>query len=222
MMNLSKKHYSPGNRTINDFADAIICRRGSGTRAVLDTGFYDQVSDPDFAPSGYGDDFESSSKSCGTRIREAAQDANRYRCLKGYDLNYRLMRHWDRKEKFLDLGLDPNEIIKECHDSYSKWPLGKDWLENVKGSRHAEFFFKLLVATGQKGIEGGVYDRSSVVDAIMVELADEFPQIGQSIHYPGIPRPREEVVLRDLVLERLHEIFDVPEASRTDEFEPGM
>lgn len=213
MMQLSKKHYSPGKRTLDDFADTIICTSTSSGRAVLDTGFYDTVSDPDFSPSGHGADFAIAAKNCGTRIREAAQDGKRYGCLHGYDLQYRLMYHWDRKEKFVELGLDPNEVMKDCNDSYGQWPLGASWLQNVKGARHAEFFFKLLVATGQKGIEDGTYDRSSVIDAIMVELADEFPQIGQSIHYPGIPRPRSETELRDIVLERLHEIFDAPDMS---------
>jgi hypothetical protein len=216
MMQLSKKYYSPGKRTLDDFADTIICRSTSRGGAVLDTGFYEQVSDPDFAPSGYGEDFETSAKNCGTRIREAALDESRYGCLKGYDLHYRLMRHWDRKEKFVILGLDPNEVMKQCHDSYGQWPLGGSWLDNIQGARHAEFFFKLLVATGQKGIEEGVYDRASVIDAIMVELADEFPQIGQSIHHPNIPRPRSETELRDIVLERLQEIFDAPDVSIED------
>ncbi|HDZ53532.1 hypothetical protein LCGC14_0044880 [marine sediment metagenome] len=216
MMQLSKKHYSPGKRTLDDFADTIICRSTSSGRAVLDTGFYDSVSDPDFAPSGYGDSFDTAAKNCGARIREAAQDGKRYDCLHGYTLQYRLMYHWDRKEKFVELGLDPNEVMKDCNDSFGQWPLGASWLQNVKGARHAEFFFKLLVATGQKGIEDGVYDRLSAIDAIMVELADEFPQIGQSIHHPNIPRPRSETELRDIVLERLHEIFDGPDVSIED------
>ena len=215
-MQLSKKHYSPGKRTLDDFADTIICRSTSSGRAVLDTGFYDSVSDPDFAPSGYGDSFDTAAKNCGARIREAAQDGKRYDCLHGYTLQYRLMYHWDRKEKFVELGLDPNEVMKDCNDSFGQWPLGASWLQNVKGARHAEFFFKLLVATGQKGIEDGVYDRLSAIDAIMVELADEFPQIGQSIHHPNIPRPRSETELRDIVLERLHEIFDGPDVSIED------
>ena len=219
MMQLSIKYYSPGKRTLDDFADTIICRSTSRGRAVLDTGFYEEVSDPDFAPSGYGADFETSAKNCGTRIREAALDGNRYGCLRGYDLHYRLMRHWDRKEKFVDLGLDPNEVMRGCHDSFGHWPLGGSWLNNVKGARHAEFFFKLLVATGQKGIEEGVYDRASVIDAIMVALADEFPQIGQSIHYPAIPRPRAETELRDIVLERLHDIFEAPDITRDEDTE---
>jgi hypothetical protein len=109
--------------------------------------------------------------------------------------------------------------MKDCNDSYGQWPLGASWLQNVKGARHAEFFFKLLVATGQKGVEDGTYDRSSVIDAIMVELADEFPQIGQSIHYPDIPRPRAETELRDIVLERLHDIFDAPDITLDEDAE---
>jgi hypothetical protein len=221
-MNLSKKHYSPRDRTLADFPDEIICRRSGDNGAVLDTGFNDSVSDPDFSPSGHGKNYTESSKNCGRRIREAALDPDRYGCLKGYDLNYRLMRHWDRKEKFALIGIDPNDVIRKCHDSFGDWPLGGSWLERVKGARQAEFFFQLLVATGQKGIEDGIYDAESVKPVIMAELVDEFPQIAQSVQHPGIPRPRDEETLRDILNARLIMAFDFPDTSNDADDGPGM
>lgn len=171
-LGLSRDNFDPGNRHIDDFADEIITRPSGGGRAVLDAGFFTWVSDPDFAPWGYGTDFAESSKGCASAIRRNANGEDMgapYCCLEGYDLHYRLMPHWDRKERFQALGIDPNQVISEVRardEKWSDWSFSMNWSEKVQAVGHMEFFYRLVVATQEQRIAKGVAPDAAIDEAL--------------------------------------------------------
>ncbi|MCE6958721.1 hypothetical protein LAZ40_06630 [Cereibacter sphaeroides] len=207
-MHLSRRHWSPEGRTLDSFADDIICQRSGDRNAVLDCGFLDNISDPDFAPYGYGADFAEAARNCAQWIRADARGIGKYaphRCLTGYDLHYRLMPHWDRKERFKALGLDPNEVIRECRDAFGDWPFKGDLLTRVTAAPHAEFFFKLLVATQEHAITSGASTPEEAHAAILAELEDELDG----------SRSRINDAIRARVAERLNDLIPAPQPANT-------
>ncbi len=105
-------------RSIDSFSDHIITRqfgvRNGNWAAVLDTGINPYVSDPDFI--SYGASAADAANKCAFLIRRNAQGIGKYaprQALEvGYDLHYRLMRHWEKKERFEAIGIDPNDMVK--------------------------------------------------------------------------------------------------------------
>ena len=186
-LGLSRDNFDPGERGIDDFADDIITRHSIKGRAVLDVGFRDWVSDPDFAPSGYGTDFAASSKVCAGAIRRNARGEGTrapYGCLEGYDLRYRLMPHWDRKERFQALGIDPNEVIDEVgsrDENWSDWSFDMKWIEKAQAVRHMEFFYRLVVATQEHRIAKGEVAQDAAIEEAIDEIDAE---IDHALHLP--------------------------------------
>lgn len=186
---LSRDHYSPGERGIDDFANDIITRRAGSDGAVLDTGFREFVSDPDFATSGYGADYAAAAESCAIAIRrnargECARGRAPYECLLGYDLRYRLMPHWERKGRFQVLGVDPNQVIQEVRASettWSDWPLEMSWSARGQAARHMEFFFRLVVAVQERRMVEGNLAPSTAIEEAIDEIDAE---IDHALHLP--------------------------------------
>jgi hypothetical protein len=90
-------------RTLDSFADHIITRtrqtRPGHWYACLDTGPTSYASDPDFA--AWGATEADAVADCATRIRRDASGIGRYaprKALSGYELRWRLMKHWVEKE----------------------------------------------------------------------------------------------------------------------------
>lgn len=92
-------------RTLDSFADEIITsaiRSGDGRRwyAVIDVGPKRWVSDPDF--SRCGATRQEAQRQCAQAIRNDARGIGKYAphslLRDGYDLHFRLMKHWAEKE----------------------------------------------------------------------------------------------------------------------------
>jgi len=143
------------DRDLSSFADDIITwqtRNGDGTwHAVLDCGMIRHLSDPDFSPHGYGSTREEAARKSAHAIRLDAKGIGKYAphsvLVPGYDLSFRLMRHWDKKERFQRLGIDPNEMIHLARRTEDDlWKLGGRWPYTWESMRAFEFDFQLCLA----------------------------------------------------------------------------
>ncbi|WP_315921507.1 hypothetical protein [Mesorhizobium sp. SP-1A] len=141
-------------RTLDSFADHIITRqrqrKDGNWHAVLDCSFDDQVSDPDFSPYGYGATREQAAERCAHAIRQDAIGIGKFAphsVLKdGYDLHFRLMRHWEKKERLEAAGVDLVEATSRAHDAFAVWNLNGEWLNKVKQTRTFDFDVQLAIA----------------------------------------------------------------------------
>jgi hypothetical protein len=135
-------------RTLDSFADDIITRvrqeepregRETGWYAVIDFGVVSQVSDPDF--SGYGATREEAIRRTAKSIRNDAAGIGKYAphsCFRdGYDLRWRLMKHWDVKERLALAGVDYPSIRQACHDAS-----GDDRWQVQSASKHESYFHR--------------------------------------------------------------------------------
>jgi len=140
-------------RTLDSFGDEIITRQsereGGGWHAVLDCGIDSQVSDPDFSPWGYGATREEAARNCAAAIRKDAQGMGKFAphsvLVPGYDLHFRLMRHWDKKERLLAAGVDPNVAIEAAcgREAYGIWKFKGRGLTVLRSNEMLEFDFLL-------------------------------------------------------------------------------
>jgi len=101
-------------RSLDSFADHIICRVRQGENglfyAVLDLGPEPYVSEPDF--STCAETASEAVKQCAIKIRNDAVGIGKYAphsVLQGYDLHWRLAKHWDEKETQCLQSHDPAE-----------------------------------------------------------------------------------------------------------------
>lgn len=164
-------------RTLDSFADHIITRarpRDDGSwHAVLDCGFRSHVSDPDFSPYGYGQSREEASARSAAAIRADARGIGKFAphslLVPGYDLHWRLMKHWEMKERFEAVGLDPNEMYFSADDSAnnSKWELNGHHLAVWTEQRLLEFTFRLHMAEVSAEIQAGDLGHDAARDEIV-------------------------------------------------------
>lgn len=92
-------------RTLDSFSDKIITKTHRRSSllwyASLDVGPDQRSSDPDFAWGGCAQE-EDAVRNCAERIRLDARGISKFAhhsILTGYDLHFRLMKHWDEKER---------------------------------------------------------------------------------------------------------------------------
>jgi hypothetical protein len=170
-------------RTLDSFADHIISkarpRKDGGWHAVLDCSFKTYVSDPDFSTHGYGKDAAEAHARSAKGIRDDAIGIGKYAphaILKdSYDLHWRLMRHWDRKERFEAVGVDPNEMTIAAADvDWANWPLAGEWLDRCDDTRTIEFVFQLGVAETGFAVREGKLDIDQAKDTILNAVREEF------------------------------------------------
>lgn len=172
-------------RTLDSFADHIITkahpRNDGGWHAVLDCSFKTYVSDPDFATHGYGKDVAEAHARGAKGIRNDAKGIGKFAphsILKdGYDLHWRLMKHWDRKERLEAAGLDPNEVTLAAEKAdWAFWALDGEWLNRHEATRTIEFVYLLAVAETGVGVRNGEFDieraKEVILDAVKAEFAD--------------------------------------------------
>lgn len=144
-------------RTLDSFADHIITRqrqrKDGNWHAVLDCSFDDQVSDPDFSPYGYGATREQAAERCAHAIRQDAIGIGKFAphsVLKdGYALHFRLMRHWEKKERLEAAGADLGEAMDRAFQAYAQfdvWKLNGSWLDTKKQSSTFDFDVQLAIA----------------------------------------------------------------------------
>jgi len=177
-------------RTLDSFADHIITRarpRDDGSwHAILDCGFRSQVSDPDFSPYGYGKSHEEASARSAAAIRADARGIGKFAphslLVPGYDLHWRLMRHWEMKERFEVVGLDPNEMyylsVSASNDGENGWQLSGEYLDVVKEKRLLEFVVRLHMAEVFTEIETGNGDALSAAEQVVVRVKEELSDVG--------------------------------------------
>lgn len=127
-------------RDLESYADDIITRTrpsgdGRGWYARLDCGIREWVSDPDFV--GYGKTRAAAITDSAQRIRNDARGIGKFAprdVLKpGYDLHFRLMRHWVRKEWMKAHGVDPDAFrarAMEAANFRKHWSADADYHPN--------------------------------------------------------------------------------------------
>jgi hypothetical protein len=144
-------------RTLDSFADHIITRqrqRNDGNwHAVLDCGFEKRVSDPDFSPYGYGATRKQSAERSAHAIRQDAIGIGKFAphaiLTDGYDLHWRLMKHWEKKERLEATGSDLGVAMSRAFQSYAQydvWKLKGSWLDNRSQSSTFDFDVQLAIA----------------------------------------------------------------------------
>jgi hypothetical protein len=170
-------------RTLDSFADHIITKarpnKDGGWHAVLDCSFKSWVSDPDFSPYGYGKDATEAHSRSAHAIRNDAIGIGKYAphaILKDcYDLHWRLMKHWDRKERFEAVGVNPNDMVIAAADvDWAEWPLSGEWLDRCSDTRTIEFVFQLSVAETGFAVREGKLDIDQAKDTILNAVREEF------------------------------------------------
>ncbi|TLX16251.1 hypothetical protein [Rhizobium sp. MHM7A] len=168
-------------RTLDSFADHIITRArryGDGFHAVLDCGFDSYVGDPDFSPHGYGKTKEEAARRSAAAIRNDAIGIGKFAphslLVPGYELNFRLMKHWDMKERFEKVGLDPNEMYFIADDAAnnSKWELDGHHLAVWTEKRLLEFVFRLNMAEVAAEVQAGDLGLDAVRDEVVKRVKD--------------------------------------------------
>ena len=165
-------------RTLDSFADHIITRArpyDGGFHAVLDCGFHTYVSDPDFSSYGYGKTMEEAASRSATAIRNDAMGIGKYAphslLVPGYDLRFRLMKHWDMKERLEKLGIDPNEAFRAADsENLGSWSLRGEFISVCKERRLLEFVFGLHMAEVSAEVRDGVLDRDAIRDEVVKRM----------------------------------------------------
>lgn len=167
-------------RTLDDFADHIITRqiyRDNGSwHAVLDCGIIEYVSDPEFSHFGIDKSRMAAAKKCADVIRKKAKKeseslSSQYLLAPGYELYYRLMPFWEKKERFEALGIDPNEIISQVRQiNMDIWCLEGEWIIKWEATRAMEFEFQLLVAEMENEISVSKEDALVSRDIVISEF----------------------------------------------------
>lgn len=199
---LSFYHTVDRDRVLADFADDIITRACGETNAVLDCGYFVDVSDPDFAPSGWGKTSEEAAANCARAIRANADGTTRRSpsgCFEHYSLRYRLMPHWGRKETMKDLGIDLRAAHERAYAAFGDWEFEAQWLNRLAQARHYEFFFILLQEDRRRLVDAGVLSTERAIENILSELSDE----GEGTATRG----KINDAIRTRVRERLEEFF---------------
>lgn len=199
-LGLARQYFAPG-KLLAEFDDDIITRPAGMTGAVLDTGFFGRASDPDFGPAGNRATREESITGCADRIRENAGSDKPAMCLCGYDLTYRLMPHWDRKERLRDLGIDPNALIQDMLGAQDlpDWGVRSQGLgDAVKAKRHMEFFFRLVTASQTARIENLEVTPDQAVREAMAEVTAEYQDLLDRGMSDQLKASIEERLCRDL------------------------
>lgn len=141
-------------RTLDSFSDEVITRQIElevGWHAVLDCGMLDQVSDPDFSPWGYGPTRAEAASSCAAAIRGDARGIGKFAphsvLVPGYDLEFRLMKHWEKKERLLEAGADANSTVVAARRlREDAWKVEGRWLEWTRSTKALEFEFQVCLA----------------------------------------------------------------------------
>lgn len=170
-------------RTLDSFADHIITRArpyDGGWHAVLDCGFRTNVSDPDFSTHGYGRTKEEAQAKSAAAIRADAVGVGKYAphslLVPGYDLHWRLMRHWDMKERFEVAGLDPNDMYYQSaaaiNDDEGGWKLSGEYLSVMTEKRLLEFKFRLHIAEVMAEVAIGNVDPSEVRNQVVARVEE--------------------------------------------------
>jgi hypothetical protein len=207
-------------RTLDSFADDVITRQrpraDGGWHAVLDTGVTRQVSDPDFSPSGYGATREEAARRCARAIRDDASGIGKFAphsvLEDGYDLRWRLMRHWDKKERMAAVGLDPNEVMADaCGMDVDRWKLKGAYLEWSRDTRRLEFDFRLLLAEAVHAVAEGGADPGETREALAAAVRAAYAE--------GSWRTSAGEDTWALMDERIESAFDMPGAGPSA---PGM
>lgn len=172
------------DRTLDSFADDIIThqsRRKDGSwHAALDCSFRNWVSDPDFGSAGYGKTKEDAARNCARAIRDDAKGIGKYAphslLVSSYDLHYRLMRHWERKERFQRVGVDPTEMMAVAYQAtdHDQWKLKGDWVNWVEDTRSLEFIFQLHLAEAVYAIRNQSLDVENAKAIIGEGVKEEF------------------------------------------------
>lgn len=175
-------------RTLDSFADHIITRtrpHAGGFHAVLDCGFNTYVSDPDFSPHGYGRTKEEAARKSAAAIRADAVGIGKFAphslLLPGYDLHFRLMKHWEMKERFEKVGLDPNEayFCADQADGLGRWELNGEFLAVCKEKRLLEFTFRLHMAEVAAEVQSGDIDLDPARDEVVRRITDHLEDAGR-------------------------------------------
>ena len=174
-------------RTLDSFADHIITRArpyDGGWHAVLDCGFRTEVADPDFSPHGYGRTKEEAAQKSAQAIRNDALGIGKYAphsiVVPGYDLHFRLMKHWELKERFEKVGVDPSEMYFASDSiSYeSDWKLAGRFLDVVQEKRVLEFSFRLYLAEVGAEVQAGATDIADVGEQVLARIKDDLNDVG--------------------------------------------
>ncbi len=173
-------------RTLDSFADHIITRTrayNGGYHAVLDCGFNTYVSDPDFSPHGYGKTMEEAASRSATAIRNDAVGIGKYAphalLVPGYDLHFRLMKHWDMKERLEKLGIDPNEAFRAANsENLGSWSLHGEFINVCKERRLLEFVFGLHMAEVSAEVRDGNLEHDVARDEILKRMKAHLDDVG--------------------------------------------
>lgn len=173
-------------RTLDSFADHIITRArayNGGYHAVLDCGFKTYVGDPDFSPHGYGKTMEEAARRSATAIRNDAIGIGKYAphslLVPGYDLHFRLMKHWDMKERLEKLGIDPNEAFRAADsENLGGWSLRGEFINVCKEGRLLEFVFGLHVAEVAAEVGDGKLEYEAAHDEVVKRMKSHLEDAG--------------------------------------------
>jgi hypothetical protein len=173
-------------RTLDSFADHIITRgrpqKDGGWHVVLDRGF-NVTESLDFSPYGYGKDAAEAAANSAKAIRNDAIGIGKYAphplLQPGYDLHWRLMKHWERKERFEAVGVNSNDmVIKATEADWADWPLSGEWLTRCRATRAIEFVFQLSVAETGFAVREGNLDIDQAKEAILTAVKEELADAG--------------------------------------------
>lgn len=178
---MSEKSLPYYERNLDSYADHIICfvrqNREGHWRAVLDCGLTSDPADPDFASHGYGRSMEEAAKRCADVVRADALGIGKFAphsvLVPGYELHFKLMRHWAKKERFEELGYDPNHMVKMALTATERdqWKMRSGSLiKQWDSTRIMEFEFQLLMAEGFHWIREKDADQDYVRESVLEGL----------------------------------------------------
>ncbi|MBY3433648.1 hypothetical protein HFN89_05745 [Rhizobium laguerreae] len=165
------------HRSLSSFADHIITRQTvekpadkERWNAVFDRGLVVYEADHTLPGGATAATREGASKEAAAEIRARAAGASVPQLFPGPQLA-RYMRHWDKKERFEALGIDPDEMYSICRETRSEvWKLDGDWRRQPGVTRSIEFYYQLLIAEFAQSVANDVIDieegRNGIVEAI--------------------------------------------------------
>lgn len=98
-------------------------------------------------------------------------------CLSPYQIRYTLVPHWERKERFIKMGVDPEEVMdlamSKGWKNWKSWKTFPTWVDEKRIGAHLEFFLCLLMMEGDERIARKKICADDFIDEVLEAVSSE-------------------------------------------------
>jgi hypothetical protein len=183
-------------RTLDSFADHIITRQTYdyilGWNAQFDRGLV--IYDLDHLLPGKAGGLQTREEAAAHAAAEIRASASSSAALREASHLARFLRHWDKKERFEAIGIDPDDMYTTCRETRSEvWGLCGKWDREPGVTRALEFHYQLLIAELAHAVANDGIDIEDGRIGVIEAIRDAF----EAGHYEGAEPTEETWALLD-------------------------